>query len=212
MSPKKCQEAEVHEEGARQISGNSGTQESTDSVCEMGGMDLVTAVVSFGGCNEAALSQGEGSERQQAGPVNRGYDDVLAGVVDVLEAARRTSIRAVNACMTAAYWEIGRRIVELEQRGAERANYGEGLIVRLADDLTRRFGRGFSRRNLEQMRLFYRAWPIAQTPSAQSPEIFQTPSGKSLETTGTGILQTSSEDSDFTLPSLAKRLPLPWSH
>lgn len=52
----------------------------------------------------------------------------------------------------------------------------------------------------------------ASVMSAQSPAILQTPSGNSLEATGTGILQTSSEDSELTLPSLAKRFPLPWSH
>lgn len=69
--------------------------------------------------------------------------------------------------MTATYWEIGRRIVEHEQRGKARAGYGEALIEKLAADLTARFGRGFSRLNLFQMREFYSLWPIVQTPSAQ---------------------------------------------
>jgi hypothetical protein len=62
--------------------------------------------------------------------------------------------------MTATYWEIGRRIVEQEQHGRKRASYGEALIERLSSELTVRFGRGFSRRNLWQMRDFYSAWPI----------------------------------------------------
>lgn len=73
--------------------------------------------------------------------------------------------------MTASYWEIGRRIVEFEQGGQERAHYGEALLLRLAHDLSARFGSGFSRRNLQQMRLFYLAWPpeqIWQTLSAKS--------------------------------------------
>ena len=53
------------------------------------------------------------------------YDDVLSSMVDLLESARRTSVRAVNAIMTAAYWEIGRRIVEREQDGQGRAEYGD---------------------------------------------------------------------------------------
>lgn len=73
------------------------------------------------------------SRRSQPSPTtlvaaSAGYDDVLAGVVDVLEAARRASARAVNALMTAAYWEIGRRIFEGEQEGAERAEYGKQLV------------------------------------------------------------------------------------
>ena len=72
-------------------------------------------------------------------------------MVDLLEAARSASARAVNAVMTATYWEIGRLIVEVEQRGDSRAEYGEEVIKRLGQDLTNRFGRGFSWRNLYQM-------------------------------------------------------------
>lgn len=74
--------------------------------------------------------------------------------------------------MTASYWEIGRRIVEFEQGGEDRAAYGEALIRRLGADLSQRFGRGFGWRNLAQMRAFYLAWPteqILQTLSAKSP-------------------------------------------
>jgi hypothetical protein len=79
----------------------------------------------------------------------RDYDEVLSGVVELLEQARRTAARSVNAIMTATYWEIGQRIVEFEQGGEERAGYGEQLLERLAEDLTKRFGRGFSRQNLQ---------------------------------------------------------------
>jgi hypothetical protein len=64
-----------------------------------------------------------------------GYDGVLADIVGLLDAARRSSARAVNAIMTATYWAVGRRIVEHEQHGEERAGYGEELIVRLSSDL-----------------------------------------------------------------------------
>ena len=74
------------------------------------------------------------------------YDDVLASMVDLLESSRRASARAVNCVMTATYWEIGRRIVELEQEGEWRAEYGEEMLKRLAVDLTARFGRGFASR------------------------------------------------------------------
>jgi hypothetical protein len=75
----------------------------------------------------------------------------------LVEAARQASARAVNALLTATYWSIGRRIVEQEQHGATRAGYGEELIVRLSGDLQARFGRGFGRANLFQMRAFYLA-------------------------------------------------------
>jgi predicted nuclease of restriction endonuclease-like (RecB) superfamily len=63
------------------------------------------------------------------------YSDVRAGIVELLNAARTASVRSVNALMTATYWEIGRRIVESEQEGQERAEYGEALIRQLASDL-----------------------------------------------------------------------------
>jgi len=128
-----------------------------------------------------------------------GYVDIHTGIVELLEAARRTAARSINALMTATYWEIGRRIVEFEQRGEQRAGYGEALIRRLADDLTRRFGRGFGWRNLAQMRTFYLAWPAEQ--------ILQTPSAKS---SSQQIAPTPSEQSPD-LITLAARFPLPWS-
>jgi hypothetical protein len=96
------------------------------------------------------------------------YDDIHAQIVELLENSRRNAARSINSLMTTAYWEIGRRIVESEQAGAQRAAYGEALLKRLSTDLSKRFGRGFSRRNLQQMRIFYLCWP----------EINQTPSGK----------------------------------
>ena len=84
-----------------------------------------------------------------------GYDAILTDVVRLLETARRAAARTVNAVMTATYWEIGRRIVEYEQAGARRAEYGAELLERLSADLTRRFGKGFSVDNLERMRLFW---------------------------------------------------------
>jgi DUF1016 N-terminal domain len=82
------------------------------------------------------------------------YATVLSGVVELMDAARRAAARSVNAVMTATYWEIGRRIVELEQRGESRAEYGKQIIERLAKDLSDRFGRGFQKSNLSQMRAF----------------------------------------------------------
>jgi predicted nuclease of restriction endonuclease-like (RecB) superfamily len=95
------------------------------------------------------------------------YFDIRGGIVELLSAARQAAARNVNALMTASYWEIGRRIVEAEQKGKRRAGYGEQLIERLSLDLTQQFGRGFSARNLEQMRQFFATWPIPQTLSAE---------------------------------------------
>jgi predicted nuclease of restriction endonuclease-like (RecB) superfamily len=105
--------------------------------------------------------------KAEVAPAIAEYDAFLADVVELLESARRAAARTVNVFITATYWEIGRRIVEYEQGGRQRAKYGEALVAQLGTDLTQRFGRGFSKRNLEQMRLFYLTWPIAQTLSAQ---------------------------------------------
>lgn len=133
-----------------------------------------------------------------------GYDAILREVSGLLEAARRTSARAVNAVLTATYWQIGRRIAELEMGGGSRAAYGDTLVRRLAADLTARFGRGFGRSNLYQMRSFYLAYhDIVQAPSGQLPAphpatIVQTPSGQSAV------------PAPAALP--AQWFPLPWSH
>ena len=99
------------------------------------------------------------------------YSEFVTEVVGILEQARRNSARSVNAILTATYWEVGRRIVEHEQRGKKRAQYGKALLHRLAEDLTTRFGKGFSERNLLTMREFYRAWSIPQTPYAESGDL-----------------------------------------
>ena len=72
--------------------------------------------------------------------VPENYIDIHEGIVKLLGTARAASVRTVNALMTATYWEIGRRIVDSEQAGQQRAEYGEALIRKLASDLTPRFG------------------------------------------------------------------------
>jgi predicted nuclease of restriction endonuclease-like (RecB) superfamily len=99
----------------------------------------------------------------------------------------------------ATYWEIGRRIVEFEQAGEKRAEYGSELLKRLSGDLTERFGRGFSERNLRTMRSFYAEWPIRQTLSAKSPV-----SPSSL------LPDRTSQASSAMSPGFL--FPLPWSH
>ena len=96
------------------------------------------------------------------------HDDLVADIVSLVEAGRAAAARSVNTVMTATYWRIGQAIVERELGGARRADYGGAVLERLAETLTSRYGRGFSRRNLDQMRRFYLAWPIRQTPSAKS--------------------------------------------
>ena len=105
------------------------------------------------------------------GGLDAPYQAVFGDVSKIIDAARDSAARSVNAAMAAAYWLIGHRIVEFEQSGEERAEYGAALIERLAQDLTGRFGRGFSRQNIQNMRLFYLSYPpdrICQTLSGNS--------------------------------------------
>ena len=86
----------------------------------------------------------------------------LKSGVNLLEKSRHNVTRSINSIMSATYWEIGRRVVEFEQSGASRAKYGALLVERLATDLTSRFGRGFTKSNIWNMRAFYLSWPREQ--------------------------------------------------
>jgi hypothetical protein len=131
------------------------------------------------------------------------YDVILSEIVDLLESARRASSRTINAIMTATYWEVGRRIVEMEQGGRKKADYGERLVEQLSKDLAQKFGRGFGRRNLFQIRAFYLTYSdIVQTASAQL-------SGSSAKQDSYEISQPLSAEPVF---SLAQQFPLSWSH
>lgn len=74
---------------------------------------------------------------------------------EILRAGRETAYRSVNTVMVNTYWQIGRRIVEREQHGQERANYGEHLIVNLSRYLTDCFEKGFSEASIRNIRQFY---------------------------------------------------------
>jgi predicted nuclease of restriction endonuclease-like (RecB) superfamily len=126
--------------------------------------------------------------RASRGPGRSNYTEWSVGIAALLEEARRQSARSVNAILTATYWEIGRRIVEFVQQGESRAEYGDEALERLSGDLTKKFGRGYGKSVLFQMRGFYLAHTdIFQTLSGKSwtaavgGQIFQTASGKLSE-------------------------------
>lgn len=83
---------------------------------------------------------------------------LFSQVVVLLQNARQHVLRTVNATMTFTYFEIGRMIIEEEQNGKERAEYGKQILKGLSADLTKEFGKGFSMRNLEQIRKFYKTY------------------------------------------------------
>lgn len=85
----------------------------------------------------------------------------------IIDNARSAAIRSVDFNRVQMYWNIGRRIVEEEQHGKERADYGTYLIKNLAKELEPEYGSGFGIRQLEQSRQFYRTYPIANTLRSQ---------------------------------------------
>lgn len=96
---------------------------------------------------------------------NKGF---IREIKSLLEEARKQVVRDVNTTMLNTYFEIGRRIVEQEQKGEAQAGYGDYLIVELSKFLSTSLGKGFSKRNLELMRQFYLTYKIAKSPISQS--------------------------------------------
>jgi predicted nuclease of restriction endonuclease-like (RecB) superfamily len=94
-------------------------------------------------------------------------DAAYQNIARILEEARATAIRAVNTAMVQAYWNIGRIIVEEEQKGKQRAGYGETLLASLSERLMKNFGKGFTERNLRNMRQFYLAFSIRHAVRAE---------------------------------------------
>jgi len=88
-----------------------------------------------------------------------GFDSLLGELRTLIVQARQQALRAVDLVQVRTCWEVGRHIVEFEQGGKTRAEYGAGLLVQVATRLTAEFGSGFDQRNLRNMRAFYQAFP-----------------------------------------------------
>ena len=93
---------------------------------------------------------------------------VIQDIQHIVRQAQQNAYRSINQAMVQAYWLVGKRIVEEEQHGEHKAAYGRGIIKNLSAALQTEFGKGFSGRNLENMRAFYLQYPISQTVSAES--------------------------------------------
>jgi len=104
---------------------------------------------------------------KQRDAVSTGVTALYREIRSVLKSARSSAYRAVNTAMVQAYWQVGRLIVVHEQGGKDRARYGAALLDTLAQRLTADFGRGFTARNLRQMRAFYVAFPIRHALRAE---------------------------------------------
>ncbi len=93
------------------------------------------------------------------------YKELVENIGSIFQNARSNVISAVNTEMLKAYWEIGRNVVEFEQGGKLKAEYGKQLLKNLSKDLKLRYGKGFSRSNLSYMRQFYIKYPKSETVS-----------------------------------------------
>ena len=104
------------------------------------------------------------NDKNEKGLINQqDVENLYAGIRNILANARQRAYSAVNFAMVESYWLIGQQIVEHEQHGEARADYGKGLLKELAAKLSVEFGKGFDESNLRYMRLFYRCFPIRDT-------------------------------------------------
>ncbi len=94
-------------------------------------------------------------------------NNLIHNIAQVIELSRQQVKQTVNTSMLLCYWEIGRLIVEEEQQGASRAEYGKKQLEQISHELTQRFGKGFDVTNLRGMRLFYKEFPIRDTLSLE---------------------------------------------
>lgn len=100
-------------------------------------------------------------------PTETNNTPLFGKVAELIELARRQVVTTVNLTMVHTYYEIGKAIIEDEQQGKTRAEYGKAVLKELSKRLTTQFGKGFSEVNLRQMRAFYEAYAIQQTLSAE---------------------------------------------
>ena len=93
--------------------------------------------------------------------------NIIKVIKDIIANSRENAIRSVDNARTLMYWSIGKRIFEEEQQGKERADYGSYLLEFISKELLPEYGNGFSKRELERYRQFYRTLPIATTLRSQ---------------------------------------------
>ena len=142
-------------------------------------------------------------------PTPQNYSTLITDLASLIEEGRRVAVRYVNTALVATYWLIGKRIVEFEQKGKERAEYGERLLKKLSADLTKRFGKGFSfpqLKNIRQFYVIYREKSYTLSSQLNHATNMQTLSAELLEKSQT--LSSLSEISH----TLCAQFPLSWSH
>ena len=100
-------------------------------------------------------------------PSRNNYGKLIESIGVLLESARKQVARSVNRILVETYWDIGKKIVEYEQKGGEKAEYGTKLLTKLSKDLRLKYNRGFGKSNVYLMRLLYLKYPKFQTLSGK---------------------------------------------
>jgi len=151
-------------------------------------------------------------------------NDLYLKIAGLLQTARQNVVRAVNRTMVYTYFEIGRIIVEDEQQGQERAEYGKQVLKELSAKLTKEFGKGFSVENLNRMRFFYKTYAsqisstLLTNSGNQISSIYETISCIStsndaeLQQTASAELQTKENHANITQNKTLRDFSLSWSH
>lgn len=140
--------------------------------------------------------------------ITKKYSNLITDLSSLIEQGRRMAVRYVNTALVGTYWLIGRRIVEYEQKGKKRADYGEAILRKISADLTKKFGKGFSYPQMKNIRQFYLSYPEkGYTLSSQLTHTAkkQLPSGKYQKS------QTLSSLSGIS-HTLSAKFQLSWSH
>jgi predicted nuclease of restriction endonuclease-like (RecB) superfamily len=135
-------------------------------------------------------------------------DNLYNDIKSILQQARQTAYRAVNFTMVLAYWQTGKLIVEDEQKGKKRADYGKNVLKELSDKLTKDFGKGFDERNLRYFRMFYLQFPVRNALRSNSPDASQKLKRNALRSETAKALE---EGNIFEIPH-ALRKELSWTH
>ena len=99
--------------------------------------------------------------------INKEYENLIFSIGEILKQGKNYAFQAVNQTMVKTYWQIGRQIVEFEQKGKAKAEYGSELLKNLSKDLSLNYGKGFGMSNVNKMRKFYLDYPNLQTVSAK---------------------------------------------
>ena len=144
--------------------------------------------------------------------ITKAADALLPEIRGLIESARQQAVTAANLSMVALYWQIGRIINTEIQAKPGRADYGEALLARLGEALKREYGRGFSERNLRDMRRFYEAFEIRQTMSAESIAGLENRQTASAESALARLEAFPGETAARVLLDFEKHFHLSWSH